>query len=297
MTTDAGRPPRQSWSHPLEGRLTHAALAWETEEVLVADDAGGLYLFDRDGTLKHLTRGYAGLRDLAISADGERALVVFEDRNMALFDRNLRSLWTKPLYDTILGVALDPFARHMAFATAGGRLHIMTTTKREIAELELTRPVRHVRFAMTHPYLNVAAEDGLLASIDFWGRIDWEERLFTTAGDLAINGNGSMILLAGFAHGIQRYNADGNNQGTFVVNGSPSLVSTSFSGEEIACATLERQIFRIDRRGKVIWRGTTSDDIVSIGLGATGQSLVVGLAEAGISRLDWHKSAAGGDDF
>ena len=282
-----GQPPTQYWSRPLEGGLTHLVASWETEESLVADDAGGLYVFDRAGTLRHMTRGYPHVRAVAISADGERALVAFEDRNLACFDRQLRLKWTKTLYDTILEVALDPFGRHMAVSLAGRRLHIMTTSRREIAELETQRPIRFLRFAMTHPYLVAAAEDGLLAGIEFLGRVDWEERLFATAGDMAINGNASMILLTGFAHGLQRYNGQGRNRGTFVVEGSPARLATSFSGEQIATATLEGQLYRLDRKGNLTWATAIPEEIPAICLSATGDALTVGLASGRVVRLDW----------
>lgn len=296
MTAGTGRPPATSWTRPLEGRLTHLALAWETDEALVADDAGGLYFFDRDGTLRNMTRGYPHVRGLAISADGARALVAFEDRKLALFDRAFRVEWTTTHYDTIFSVALDPFGRHMAIGLADRHVLVMTTRRRHIAEIEATRPIRFLRFALTRPYLIAAAEDGLLTGMTFFGEIEWEERLFTTAGDLAINGNASMILLTSFAHGLQRYNAQGSNRGTYMVEGSPSRVSTSFSNGRIAAATLEGQLYRLDQKGNLHWAASAPDEIAAICLDASGDALTVGLASGRISRLDWREPRGLGPD-
>lgn len=284
-----GQAPTLRWNYSLEGRLTHLAVAWETDEALAADDAGGLYLFDRWGTLIRMTRGHPNIRGLAFSSSGEIALVAFNETHLALFDRSLRQTWRTELYDQITAVALDPFGRHMGVALRGRQLHIMTIGRKYVAELEMVRPIRFIRFATTRPYLIAAADDGLLAGIEFLGALDWETRLFSTAGDLAINGNASLILLPSFAHGLQCFNARGRSRGTLVVEGSISRVATSFSGEVLVAATLEGNIYRLDRDGHLQWASDVGEEVASICLDADGQAATIGLARGRVLRLDWRE--------
>lgn len=284
-----GQTPMLRWSSSLEGRMTHLAVAWETDETLAADDVGGLSLFDRWGTLIRMTRGYPNIRGLAVAANGETALVAFNETHLALFDRSLRERWRTELYDQITAVSLDPYGRHMGVALRGRHLHIMTVGRKYVAELEMVRPIRFIRFAMTRPYLVAAAEDGLLAGIEFLGTLDWEERLFSTSGDLAINGNASLILLPSFAHGLQCFNARGRGRGTLVVEGSISRVATSFTGDVLVAATLEGNVYRLDRDGHLVWASNVGEEVAAVCLDAEGQTATIGLARGRVLRLDWRE--------
>jgi len=282
-----GLAPHPLWSFSTEGRLTHLALAWEADDVLAADDAGGLYRFDPNGQLKHLTRGLSKITAIAIADAGNCAAVGYDGQKLALLDASLAISWSLSVHDRITGLALDPFGRHVAVALANRDVRIYTTTRRRVGEAEVVRPLRFLRFSATEPKLIGAAEDGLLAAFTVSGKPLWEQRLFATCGDMAASGDVSQVSLAGFAHGVQKYDASGSNRGTIVVEGTPARLAACYDGSRLAVATLERQVYRLDRGGNLVWAAEAPDDVVGLRSDAAGRNLTVGFAEGRVVRLGW----------
>lgn len=282
-----GTAPEVHWTFCAESRLRQVSLAWEADEVWAADDAGGLYAFDADGRLRQLTRGFPNISGLSCAATGNCAAIAFDEKKVAIVDRSLSVNWSMSLYDKIVGIACDPFGRHIAVALANRDLRVYTTNRRRLAEIEVVRPLRFLQFSTTDPTLIGAAEDGHLAAFQMTGKLLWEQRLFATCGDMAASGDLSTVLLAGFAHGIQRFQGTGANRGAFIVEGTPGKIAVSYDGSRIAAATLEKQIYWMDRSGNLRWGSETPEEVVSLHVGATGSSVIVGFAGGGITRLNW----------
>lgn len=287
VSEGVGTPPEVQWTFLAESKLRQLSLAWEADEVWAADDAGGLYAFDANGRLRQLTRGLPNISLLSCAATGTCAAIAFDEKKVAIVDSSLKVNWSMSLYDKIVGLACDPFGRHIAVALANRDLRVYTTSRRRVAEVEVVRPLRFLQFSTTEPILIGAAEDGLLAAYQLTGRQLWDQRLFATCGDMAASGDLSTVLLAGFAHGIQRFQGTGANRGAFVVEGTPARIAMSYDGSRIAAASLEKQIYWMDRSGNLRWGSETPEDVISLHVGATGNSVVVGFAHGGITRLNW----------
>ncbi len=287
LSSGIGTPPTTRWSCSTEGRLAQLELAWESGEVLATDDSGGVSLFDAAGQVRHVSRGLTNVGPLAFSATGDGLAVATGETRVAVLDRNLSVVWSLNLYDRITALAFDPFGRHLAVALANRDVRIYTSTRRSIAEFEVVRPLKFLTFSASEPVLFGAAEDGLLGAFDLAGRSLWDVRLFTSCGDLAVSGSGSVILLAGFAHGIQRFDHAGANRGTFVVEGTPSRIATNYDGSRIAAATIERQIYALDRSGDLRWAASTPDDVVAMRSDASGKSILIGFASGRMVFVGW----------
>lgn len=287
LSEGVGAPPQVLWSFSTESRLTHLAHAWEADETLAADDTGGLYLFDPAGRLRQLTRGLSRIDALAFAAAGNCAAAGFDGRKVALLDRSLSVVWSLTLYDKVVGLALDPFGRHLAIALENRDVRIYTASRRRVSEAEFVRPLRFLRFCATSPTLVGAADDGLIAAFDLGGKLLWDVRLFAPCGDMAASGDLATLLLAGFAHGVQRFDAGGTNRGAFVVEGTPARVATCYDGSRIAAATIERQLYWMDRGGNLRWAAVAPDDVAALCCDASGRSAVVGFGSGRIARLGW----------
>ena len=286
-TEGVGAAPQVAWSLATDGKLADLDLAWEADETLIADDAGGLSLIDAAGRLRQLSRGLSRIECVAFSGSGSCAAIAYDSRKVALVDRSLSIGWSMTLYDQITGLAIDPFGRHIAVALGNRDVRIYTTSRRRVAEIEVVRPLRFLRFSTTEPRLVGAAEDGLLVACGINGKLIWDQRLFATCGDLTASGDLSTVLLAGFAHGIQRFDADGTSRGAFVIEGTPSRLAVSYDGSRIAAATLERQVYFMDRGGTLRWAATAPEEVERLACDAAGRSIIVGFASGRVIRLAW----------
>src|SRR5690606_36262174 len=80
LTGGVGTPPKVLWSFSTESRLVHLDIAWEADELLAADDAGGLYQCDPSGRLQHLSRVLPGVRHVPISETGDRRAAIYDSK-------------------------------------------------------------------------------------------------------------------------------------------------------------------------------------------------------------------------
>ena len=241
-------------------------MARESGQVLAGDSAGGLYLLDRKGQVASLTRGLHPLTAVAWSDSGSGgAAVIGEARLCRLTDR-LEVVWSLDLPDAILSLAVDPFGQYIAAGLANASNYVFDLNKKRVATFETVRPLSFLHLLATEPVILAAAEYGHLCCHQLTGEQLWSEKLWSTVGDMAVTGDGETILLAGFSHGVQLFDGDGVNRGTFVMEGTPNHVSMSFLPHRIIASTLEGHLYWLDADGEMLWATDVSEDVCRLAL-------------------------------
>ncbi len=283
-----GSAPSQSWSFATDAPLVEMQLARETGELLACDASGGMYLLDRQGHIVTLTRGFHSVEALAWSDVGNRAVAAVDQTKLVTLSADLKVRWSLEMPEPILAVAIDPHGHYIAVCMADAVNRLYDIRKRQLAEFATSRPLSCLRFIATEPAFIAAAEYGLLGYYELLGREIWAERLWSNVGDLAITGDGKRIHVAGFNRGIQVFDHDGENLGSYVVEGTPSLVTASFAPRRLAVMTLERHLYWLDHDGEIIWVGSLPDDVRRISCDPLGEGMIVGFESGRIIRLDWH---------
>jgi hypothetical protein len=169
---------------------------------------------------------------------------------------------------------------------ANGKNVIYNADKKKLLEFESLRPLRFLQWTTTEAGFLAAADYGFFARYSLHGDLDWSERLWSTVSDLAVTGDGEMIVLAGLAHGVQVFDSQGTAQGSFVLDGTASLVATSYNRRRIVAATLEKHITLVDTEGTMRWMLQPTDDVLRLQMGPLGDHVVIGFADGHIVRLD-----------
>ena len=287
VTTGRGDRPTLRWSFSVDAPLTDVRLSRETGEVLAADVSGGLYLLDRRGRVRALTRTRHAVKRLAWADTGSAGAVVLDDNVIGWFDRHLKFQWTHDLPDEIVSIAVDPYGTHVAVGQADGVNVVYTQANKKVSRFETVRPLRHMQFLSHSPELLAASEYGLIARYTLAGVPVWTSKLWSTVGDFAATGDGKSLFLAGFAHGVQAFDGTtGNTRGTFICDGTVGLVTCGFSKRDIVAYTLERTLFGVDDSGNPHWNVTAPEDIQRIILSPLGDFLICGFASGRIMRMD-----------
>ncbi len=286
LTQARGERPLLRWSFATDARLTDMKYARETGEVLAADDSGGLYLLDRRGHVAALTRTGHTFRFVAFADTGSAGAVIVDDRQIAWIDRQLQFVWKKALPDEALGLAMDPYGTHVVVSLANGQNVIYNADKKKLLDFESLRPLRFLQWTATSTGFLAAADYGFFARYSLYGDLDWSERLWSTVADLAVTGDGEMVVLAGLAHGVQVFDSLGSAQGSFVLDGTASLVAASYTRRRIVAATLEKHVTLLDTEGTMRWMIQPPDDVLRLQMGPMGDHVVIGFADGHITRLD-----------
>lgn len=287
MTTGRGDRPTLRWSFTVDAPLTDLRLSRETGEVLAADQSGGLYLLDRRGQIRALTRTRHSVNRLAFADTGSSGAAVLDDNVIGWFDHNLQFQWTHDLPDEILAVAVDSYGGHIAVGQADGVNVVYSQSHKKICRFETVRPLRHIQFLTQSAEMLVASEYGFVGRYSLGGVAAWTSKLWSTVGDFAATGDGRSLFLAGFAHGVQAFDGqNGNTRGTFICDGTVGLVSCGFTKRDVVAYTLERTLFSVDDEGNPRWNVTVPEDVLRIILSPLGDFIVCGFASGRIMRFD-----------
>jgi hypothetical protein len=282
-----GLSPEWTWSFTADAPLVGLDLARESGDTLVADASGSVYLLDRRGKILTLSRGLHELTDIAWSDAGNTGAVVVGESTLAVLNRQLRLVWTSELHEPIRALAVDPYGHHFAAGLEGGETRIINSNRKTVARFKTTRPLAHIRFVTSHPDLIAAADNGLVCRHDLQGTALWGEPCWSNVGDLSITGDGGTIFLAGLNLGIQRFDGNGNSQGTYVVEGTPQRVSTSFTLNRVVTSTVEKGLIWLDSDGEILWAAETPEEIVTLRCDPLGAGFVAGFEGGRVVRLDW----------
>ncbi|HEY0984962.1 MULTISPECIES: hypothetical protein [unclassified Schlesneria] len=287
ITTGRGNRPTLRWSFSVDAPLTDIRFSRESGEVLAADVSGGIYLLDRRGQVRALTRTRHSVQRLAWADTGVAGAAVLDDHLVGWFNRNLQFQWTRDLSDQILAISVDPYGSHVALGQADGVNLIYSQENKKFSRFETVRPLRHMQFLSGTTDLLVASEYGLTGRYKMNGTPVWTSKLWSTVGDVAATGDGRSFFLASYAQGIQAFDGqNGNTRGTFICDGTVGLVTCGFAKRKIVAYTMERTLFSVDDAGNPEWNVTVPDDIQKIILSPLCDFIICGFASGRIMRFD-----------
>jgi hypothetical protein len=170
---------------------------------------------------------------------------------------------------------------------ANGRNLVYSEHKRREADFETIRPLSFVKLCTGVPVIFGAAEHDLLCCHSLAGEPLWDQKMWSNAGGMAVTGEGDVIYLAGYHHGIQTYNSEGEGLGAYVVEGTVNRVAVSYEPGRLIASTLERHLYWLDADGQLLWASTAPDEVCDLYCDPAGEWVVCGLDSGRLLRLDW----------
>lgn len=185
--------------------------------------------------------------------------------------------------------------RYVAIGTRQSALHLVNRYGRPAGRVETLEPLSHFQFVADRPMAVGAAAFGMLVGVALESarggerletEILWHDRLMSNVGRLAITGDGAMILASCYTLGIQRFDLQGRNEGSYHLGGTVSHAIPDFPGRTIAAATLEGELAVMNSAGNVRWRTQLSRPIIALEIDPLGRYLIYGHATGEIVRLD-----------
>ncbi len=267
--------------------MTAISLARETGETFVADETGALCRLDRTGRIVALTRLHDPIRKLAWSDDGSAGVALCGEGTVHYFDHTFTSQWKLEIPEPALEVAIAPYGTHVAICAASGENRIYDAGKAKVSRFETIRPLSFAQFVAAEPELIGCAEHGLLCRHRLYGEQLWTEKLWSNVGQLEMTGDGSLIYLASFGHGIQVFDAEGGNVGAYMLDGTVNRAAVSFEPQRVIASTVERSLYWLDPDGELMWATRVPDDVVALQCDPLGEWAICGFRCGRLYRLDW----------
>jgi hypothetical protein len=286
LQTGQGKTPRAAWSVTLEGPLAALHLARESGEVLAADSVGSLYRIDREGKLSGVTHGKP-LRAMAWSDTGQSGAALFGENRLVYFDRQLTIRDSRELPAESLAVAVDAHGDYTAVSFIDSDTVLYDPRGKPVHQFRTLQALAQIRFVVAEPLIIGVGELGLLTCHSFGGKQLWQEKLFASVGDIALSGDGSNILLACFAMGVQCHDDSGSQVGSYQIGGTVSRIALSYDNSRMAAATIERHFYWLGTDGNVHWQVETPEDIGILQCDPLGRGVILGFQSGRLLRLDW----------
>ena len=293
--------PGPAWTVVTDAPLKALSFAPAAGRVHRCDDAGGLYLVDSQGQFVSVSRAPGPVVSAAISDDGSLIAIIGEVES-ALAARpptSTRSRTREAVTDAT-AVAVDPHGQYVAVASRMNMVQFYNRFGKQAGRFETRQHLSHLAFVPASPDIVGVGAYGSISGYTLRttgaGKLDadlaWTHQLMSGVGRLATTGDGGMILVACFTHGVQRYDLGGRNEGAYHLGGSAAIAVPDFAGRTIAVATQEGELAILNGTGNVRWRTALPRPALALEVDALGRFLVYGLPTGEITRLDFH----GGSD-
>jgi len=287
--------PGPAWTVVTDAPLRGLSMAREAMRVLAWDDNGQIYLLDAAGQFLSVSKAPGPIASGGISDDGSLVAFLGEDARLWLLSGDLDPIHDRPAITDATALAVDPHGRYVAVASKLNLVQFYNRHGKQSGRFETRQHLSHLSFV---PSVPVVVGVGAYGSISCYeiaatgsgklgGDLAWTEQLMSGVGRLATTGDGGMILVGCFTHGVQRFDLRGQSEGAYHLGGSASMAVPDYGGRTIAVATQEGELAILSGTGHVRWRTGLPRAAVSLEVDALGRFLVYGLASGEVTRLDF----------
>ncbi len=293
--------PKEAWTTVTDAPLLGLSLARETGILLAWDEGRNVYLIDEHGERRMAERAPAPILSAAISDDGSLVGLLVGGPRLLLLDGTLSPEADRPAAGGALSLTVDSHGRYVAVSSKFDSLQFYNRLGKTAGKLALKQPLPMIRFVASQPMLIGGGGFGALMAIELGAsgkgdalaaEIVWEERLMSNLGRLEATGDGSMILASCFNVGIQRYDLQGHNEGSYHLGGTATNAVPDFTGRSIAASTHEGELFILNAAGNIRWKTQLSQPASALEIDCAGAVSDLRFTDWEIRRIDLQRSSA-----
>ncbi len=287
--------PTPAWTVVTDAPLKGMTLAREAGSVFAWDEADQLYRIDGRGQFQSVARAPGRIVSGAVSDDGSLVALLGEGSRLWLMDGDFGLTHERATIPEPISIAVDPHGRYVALGSKINAVQFYSRHARLAGKFATRQPLSSIVFVPDRPFLVGIGAYGSIVGVELLprgsnGSLDgatlWGEQLMSGVGRLATTGDGGMILLACFTHGVQRFDLEGRGEGAYHLGGSAGQAVPDYAGRSIAVSTLEGELAILSGAGNVRWRTTLNRPAIALDVDALGRYVVYGQATGEIVRLD-----------
>ena len=287
--------PALAWTALTDAPLLGLALAREAGTILAWDEGEQIYLIDLQGERVSMSRAPDRILAGAISDNGSLVALLGKGPRLWVLSGDLEPIADRLGPPEAAALAVDPHGRYVAVGSKLNHVQLYNRHGRQAGRFETKQGQAHLAFVPSKPFLVGASGYGLILGAELEPRgsngqlrseVVWEQALLSNVGRLATTGDGGMVLASCYTHGVQRYDLDGRNEGSYHLGGTASLAVPDFAGRSIAVATTEGELAILSGSGTVRWRTALPRPASALEFDALGRFLVYGLPTGEVTRID-----------
>ncbi len=285
-----------AWTIVTDAPLKGIGLAREAGRVLTWDEGDSVALYDLDGERLATARAPGKIVAGVISDDGSLVALAGDHGQLWLLARDLELVAERPHAPDCGALAVDPHGRFVASASkTNNRTQITARHGRPAGQFETRQPLAHLTFLPSRPILLGASGYGTIVGVDLSpsgsgatlrADVAWQSSLMTNVGRLAASGDGGIILASCFNYGIQRFDLNGDNEGSYHLGGTTAHAVPDFAARLIVVATLEGELSALNQAGNVRWKSSAPRPAMALEVDALGRFFLYGMATGEVTRVE-----------
>jgi WD40 repeat protein len=195
--------------------------------------------------------------------------------------------WQQTLAGSITAVALTPLGDYLAAADAAGNLSLFTRKGKLVWRTQSPRPLHFLAFVPEKPLLAGSADYGLVACFDVKGNMLWRDGLVAHVGSLAVNGDGSRIVLACYTDGLTRYGVQNSKPERQPLPDACRLAALSYDGRCSLTAGLLSTVTLRDVQTRVMGEQQLEAPATVLALSALADRALIGTATGLVQSFRW----------
>ncbi|WP_437186299.1 hypothetical protein SH668x_003447 [Planctomicrobium sp. SH668] len=284
-----GTSPKLDWNYKSPSPLTCVEHSREAGDFYCADETGKLTVLDSAGR-KVLDQQFdQPIVALSWSDDGSQGAAILGENRVVRLNQHLQVEMELKFHDVCRSVAVSPFGNHLAVGLADSKTFIYAGKKKPVATFESVRPLSFLKFCPEEPILFGAADHGLVCCFNLRGVLIWQHPNRSNVARISVCGDGHVLFIAGFLHGIQALDGDGNALGTYVLDGTVNRIDSSYDPDRIIASTVEREIEWLDKEGTVLWKSQVPNDVIEVICDPLGEWAVCAFKNEGLYSMKWSR--------
>ncbi len=273
------------WSYSLNSAVRELSLAREAELLLVRLDDQSIALLTTNGELQARQR-LPDLSSLTISDDGSAIVAVASSGLIRWLAPDLSTRQEQKVSGTAVTVATDSFGRYVAVSDRQSNIHVLDKLGQALGHVQCPRPIQHLAFMPSSPFLVAAADWGWVGCLDLGiGQWAWSDRPVTNIGSIAVGGCDDSVLLACYSEGLRHYERGGSNRAIWTTSMPCRFVASSFSGDVAIAGGASPRLVAFDRTGRPLHEYELTAPPAFLELAARGDRFYVGDADGSLTAM------------
>ncbi len=266
------------------------ALSAGTGRVVVADEAGMLYLLDRAGHLEWSRRLPWPLVAVAASGEGQVVAGANDSGTISGFSPDGKHLWAISVGPGISSFDLGASGRQIAAARGQRGVLSVVAGRRPVTSFRCGHQVASVALAESHSNCIIAAGDsGAISLLDSDGVTQWRHNVSSRCGKVRLCTEAGIITLPAHGAGVETFTLSGEGAGAFDV-GQAALAAAPAAtplGTLIGVLTDQNSVLLMDLEGFILWHRKFDADTVDFGITGDASLVVVRLGDGKLVAFEF----------
>jgi YD repeat-containing protein len=255
-------PTPIDWVYLADTTVEAIHLCGESQTLFIRESSGRVVVLSAEGDVRAAELSPEPIKLSAAAQSGQLLAMVVGKTNLVLLDGDLNVLVERRLHSEPLALAVDSLGLYVAVSFQGSETRLYTRAGKPAGSFESRQPLALMAFVPGTARLLGATKFDQFLGIDLYpdkGRelvpaVAWARNTGMPFAHLHVIGGSRKALASCNVMGLQRLDADGENEGSYQLGGTVIEAASDYPGRFFLASTLEGSLLAVNVNGAVLWQ-------------------------------------------